>query len=265
MPIIGQQIVIEDLLNKPLHHCNLIQGPKGSGKRTILQYVAQKLKYEFVELGGGVADARGLIEKCVCVSKPTIYYMVGDTATIQAQNALLKLMEEPPQNAYIFVGVTDSYNVLGTIRSRSHAIYLAAYDFVQLKRYCNIKQVDEHLIKTICEVVDTPGAINRVLELNFTELYEYVTKVYNNILTVTTGNAFKICNSIGFKDEKDKYPVDLFLEIFRSVAADHMSEDYYRGAALIEYTSIALADLRVRGANKPLIFDIWVLNVRKLR
>ena len=77
MPIIGQQRVIEDLLNKPLHHCNLIQGPKGSGKRIILKYVAEKLKYEFVELGGGVADARGLIEKCICVAKPTIFYIVA--------------------------------------------------------------------------------------------------------------------------------------------------------------------------------------------
>ena len=32
-----------------------------------------------------------------------------------------------------------------------------------------------------------------------------------------------------------------------------------------KYTSIALKDIRIRGANKQLIFDIWVLNIRTLR
>ena len=95
-------------------------------------------------------------------------------------------------------------------------------------------------------------------------MYQYALKVYNNILKVSTGNAFKICNPIGFK-ENDGYPVELFLELFKQVVIDEQQHSSYVDHKMIEYTSLALRDLRIRGANKPMVFDIWVLNIRTLR
>lgn len=265
MQIIGQEWRLDELLNQPLHHCNLLHGEAGSGKKLLVKYAAQKRGYRYQEIGSGVNDARQLIDDCICIAEPTMYYISGDLATIQAQNALLKLLEEPPKNAYVFIGVTDIYNVLGTIRSRAHIMHMASYSYKQLKQYCEAINVAPELIEILCNICSTPGIINQCIDLNFKEMYDYVVKVYNNILKVSTGNAFKICNNIGFKNEKGKFPVDLFLELFRNVAADNLSKDYKLHAGLIEYTSIALNDLKIRGANKSLVFDIWVLNVRKLR
>lgn len=44
------------------------------------------------------------------------------TATQEAQNALLKLLEEPPEQTYLFVHVNDSENVLPTILSRCQVL-----------------------------------------------------------------------------------------------------------------------------------------------
>ena len=96
-------------------------------------------------------------------------------------------------------------------------------------------------------------------------MYNYAVKVYKNILRVSTGNSFKIGNELAFKDKDKGYPVELFLELFKQVVINKQEFDSYVDHKMIEYTSIALKDMRIRGANKPLIFDIWVLNIRTLR
>ena len=62
--------------------------------------------------------------------------------------------------------------------------------------------------------------------------------------------------------------MELFLELFKQVVISKRAnryDDSFIDHKMIEYTSIALKDMRIRGANKPLIFDIWVLNIRTLR
>lgn len=45
-----------------------------------------------------------------------------------AQNKLLKTLEEPPEDVTIFLGVANESVMLETVRSRSHRIYLDAFD-----------------------------------------------------------------------------------------------------------------------------------------
>ncbi len=49
----------------------------------------------------------------------------ADKATIEAQNALLKLLEEPPESTYIVVFAGTEEKILDTVRSRSHIIRIA--------------------------------------------------------------------------------------------------------------------------------------------
>ena len=55
------------------------------------------------------------------------------------------------------------------------------------------------------------------------------------------------------------------LETYKQVVINKREFDSYVDHKMIEYTSIALKDMRIRGANKQLIFDIFVLNIRTLR
>lgn len=49
----------------------------------------------------------------------------ADKATTEAQNALLKLLEEPPESTYIVVFAGTEEKILATVRSRSHIIRIA--------------------------------------------------------------------------------------------------------------------------------------------
>ena len=76
----------------------------------------------------GVDEVRDMLEE---VSKKAyegknkvIIISKGDTLTVQAQNALLKTIEEPPMGVYIILLVESLDNLLDTIKSRSQVIKL---------------------------------------------------------------------------------------------------------------------------------------------
>lgn len=50
----------------------------------------------------------------------------ADKATVEAQNALLKLLEEPPDTAYILLFAKNEERILATIRSRSQILRIVS-------------------------------------------------------------------------------------------------------------------------------------------
>jgi len=111
-------------------HSYMLIGQKGCGKTTVARIIASMLDCcdaEFYEIdasdeSGGVAACREL--------KRTINYqpMSGEVRvwfidechklTKPAQEALLKMLEEPPEHAYFILATTDPQKLLGTFKDR---------------------------------------------------------------------------------------------------------------------------------------------------
>ena len=92
--------------NNKLPRFLLIRGDKGSGKKELVKYIAQKTNYELVFFGNSVEAVRNLINLCYQQTKPIIYVITDcEKLSTQAENALLKVAEEPPTNAYIVLTV----------------------------------------------------------------------------------------------------------------------------------------------------------------
>ena len=156
--LIGQSQVTEPLkaaLNSDrVHHAYLFSGPRGCGKTTSARILARCLNCEkgptdnpcgkcesCVELatGGpgsldvveidaashnGVDDARDLRERAIFApSRDRYKIFILDEAhmvTPQGFNALLKIVEEPPEHIKFIFATTEPDKVIGTIRSRTH-------------------------------------------------------------------------------------------------------------------------------------------------
>lgn len=67
----------------------------------------------------------------------------ADRITPQAQNALLKIIEEPPQAVYMFLLCENSLSLLSTVRSRAQKISLEVFDASALRRYAEISGLAE--------------------------------------------------------------------------------------------------------------------------
>lgn len=154
--IIGHQDVIAHLQNaikaNKVSHAYILNGEKGSGKKIIARVFAKALNCEsgqqrpcgvchscrLAESGNhpdiievthdkpnsiGVDDIREQVVEDVSVrpySSPYKVYIIsdGERMTLQAQNALLKTIEEPPAYAVILILTSNSSALLPTILSR---------------------------------------------------------------------------------------------------------------------------------------------------
>jgi len=93
-------------------------GDRGIGKRTLVRQIGEKLKAKIVEYDFfKVDDARSVKQVCSRVLNQThIFIINSDTATSQALNAMLKLLEEPPFRCGFFL--CGSVVPMQTIASR---------------------------------------------------------------------------------------------------------------------------------------------------
>src|SRR5262245_5972980 len=137
-----------------LHHAYLFSGPRGCGKTSSARILARSLNCEkgptpepcgvcdscvalapdgpgsldVIEIDaashGGVDDARDLRERAFFAPVSSRYkvYIVDEAHMVSTQgfNALLKLVEEPPDFLVFVFATTEPDKVLPTIRSRTH-------------------------------------------------------------------------------------------------------------------------------------------------
>lgn len=156
--MIGQSQVTEPLMTalrtNRVNHAYLFSGPRGCGKTTSARILARCLNcaegptdtpcgkcascvelsrdgsgsLDVVEIDAashnGVDDARDIRERAIFAPARDRYKIfILDEAhmvTPQGFNALLKIVEEPPEHVKFIFATTEPEKVIGTIRSRTH-------------------------------------------------------------------------------------------------------------------------------------------------
>jgi len=152
--IIGQEYIVQTLQNsitkKRISHSYIFCGPRGTGKTSLARIFAKALNcvngptpkpcnkcqnctsiasgtnVDVVEIDAasnrGINEIRDLREqvKYVAVSLRKKVYMIGEVhmLTTEAFNALLKVLEEPPEHVLFIMATTEPHQVIQTIMSR---------------------------------------------------------------------------------------------------------------------------------------------------
>ena len=182
---IGHEALINNFkqrcLKNTLSHAHLIVGEDGVGKGKLANILAKfilngDLDREYVDIinysseksSFGVDDVRDIIEevykKPFEKDKKVIIIHEGNKLTIQAQNALLKTIEEPPKGVYIIILCESLELILDTIKSRCEIYKLKPLTKSELYEYIEIKKFNyyENEIKSAIAFSEgVPGRIDR--------------------------------------------------------------------------------------------------------
>ena len=221
----------------------------------------------FADIGIGVDAIRDIVSNAYKVTNPIIYLIAdADNMSNAAKNALLKVTEEPPNNAYFIMTLEDENNTLETIRSRGTVFHMDRYtpdeigDYFYDKYHANHGKDDEVIVKELC---DTPGDVDILVKMGIKEFYDYVQLVVDNIAEVSLANAFKIPSKVALKEDSEGYDLRLFWKAFMKITFE-TKVGYENWGLAVEVTTKYLQKLRIKGINKQMLIDNWVLEIRDL-
>ena len=132
--MVGQESTVKVMLGwgkqKATPHCILFTGPSGCGKTTLARILAAKLKCSPHDLNEvNSADFRGIDSVRRIRSEMNLAPVAGacriwiidecHKMSNDAQNAILKLLEDTPKHVYFFLATTDPHKLLKTIKTRA--------------------------------------------------------------------------------------------------------------------------------------------------
>lgn len=255
MRIIGQKL-LRDKLAVINNKVNILVGARGSGKTAIAKWLAHSLgETLYTEEEGKIDRIREIIEHSNTTPTRTIYYFKdADKMTVQAQNALLKLAEEPPVNAKLLIGVTNISSLLDTIESRAMVFRMGSYTTSELK------EIYPDAPQWIIDTAENPGDIERKLEdeEQLKQLDEIAGKVVKMIGQATLQNVMTISNSI-----PKGYELDFTESLLRQFSINKQevhATKYFRNSVLkvVQFrTQMIRTNANKKNCIDMLLIEMW--------
>lgn len=205
-------------INKSIPRFIIISGEDGSGRLTLAKVIIKMINASGVIMGNSIDDVRTTIENAYTITDTTCYiFRNADDMRNEAKNALLKVVEEPPNNAYFIMTVENIDNMLGTIKSRGTVLNMEPYSRNELESLC----MDELLL----EYCSTPGQLK--IDKNEVETAENcVDEIINALIDKSGTRLLKSTTQLrAKKTETDKIDCDLFFRIFQRRLFNTMKSD----------------------------------------
>ncbi|MBR4624708.1 MAG: AAA family ATPase [Alphaproteobacteria bacterium] len=189
----------------PIHPVWMLCGPRGIGKATLAYKIASKvygnvgdffiidLEHNIDEHGTSKSDAksisvhtvRAMIEKMQMSSMSGKWRVIlidaVDELTVAAENAILKLLEEPPQQTLFLLVTHQLSNVLPTVRSRARVEKMRPLTTSELRELCIKFMPDTEVSSEILQLSN--GSFGKIANLKSSGgdiIYEELLEVLKN-------------------------------------------------------------------------------------
>jgi len=221
-----------------LSHAHLLVGEDGIGKSKLARNIGfeilgkiKDMQYaDLVEWRSeknkstiGVNSIRTLIEeinkKPYEGDKKVIIIYCADKLTTQAQNALLKTIEEPPKNVTILLLCENIEVILETIKSRCQIHKLKSLNTDEMEKFLKINYADLSLeeIKIIVAFSDgIPGKANKFIgDNNFKDIRNITLEILLSLNKLGTEELIKYEKKLSQQKENFKEILTAFLSYIR--------------------------------------------------
>lgn len=234
---IKNQISVSIKLDK-LSHAHLIVGEDGIGKSILARNIGFNILGEnedkkYVDLVEwrveknkstiGVNSIRTLNEeihkKPYEGNKKVIIIYDAHKMTVQAQNAFLKTIEEPPKNVFILLLCENLEVILDTIKSRSQIHKLKKLNEDEMQKFLKINYVDlslEEIRVIIAFSNGIPGKAEKFIsDNNFSNIRDITLEILLQLSKVTTEELIKYEKKLSDQKENFEETINAFLSYIR--------------------------------------------------
>ena len=227
---IGHKEILDNLIKRikkeEISHAHIIVGEDGIGKSSLAKILASNIlevdvekesidiiNYRLKKASFGVDEVRAIIseinKKPYEGDKKVIIIHKGEKLTVQAQNALLKTIEEPPKGVFIILLCESLELILDTIKSRCEIHKLSPLKSYDISLYGS-KFLDiyskEEIDTAVAYSQGIPGKLEEFLkDENLKTLRNTLIELLNIISKGGINEVLQFENKIlSYKDKKDE-------------------------------------------------------------
>ena len=218
-----------------ISHAYMFEGPRGGGKNTMARDLATTLlemenlfnSPDYIEItpdGNSIKIAQIRKLQSDILVKPYKSYKIyvideAQKMTVEAQNALLKTLEEPPKYAIIILITNNKESLLDTIKSRCEIIKFTPIPLVEVADYLTQTGVDKNRASLLANF--SRGSMQKAIELSESEdfhiMRDEVQKYVETFLTGSMLDIMDIQSSIEKYKDNITNVLDLLVNYFRDI------------------------------------------------
>lgn len=218
-----------------ISHAYMFEGPSGVGKNTMARELAAILlemenlfnSPDYIEItpdGNSIKIAQIRKLQSDILVKPYKSYKIyvideAQKMTVEAQNALLKTLEEPPKYAIIILITNNKESLLDTIKSRCEIIKFTPIPLVEVADYLTQTGVDKNRASLLANF--SRGSMQKAIELSESEdfhiMRDEVQKYVETFLTGSMLDIMDIQSSIEKYKDNITNVLDLLINYFRDI------------------------------------------------
>lgn len=249
-----------------LPNLTLLVGLKGSQRVQWAKYLGSHFGCNTVVVDNKIDSIRELIDLAY-KQTAKILYIIPEASKMSsgAKNALLKVTEEPPQQAHFCLILEQLDGFLTTLISRGTVLKLDSYSQSELQKYADEAGYNFE----VPAFLRTPGEVDLFSSYNADDFNAYVYKVINHLTEASEANALKIANQFRYKDtEEQLWDPSLFMQAVSSELSNQCLglvsiKEVTPKLQSAKITQRAINDLTINGINKRAVVDNWILNLQQ--
>lgn len=200
---------------------------------------------------------RKIIEEPIISTRKVYIIDDSDKMTKEAQNALLKTLEEPPEFAIIILIGSNEDGFLTTIKSRCNIIRFTNISDEKIKKYLvekyKLENLDENIIKSF------GGSIKKAdIFIEKEELYSAIYNAIDNIEKLDLIDMLKQADII-YKSQDEKFEILEYINVILFEKAKKRNT-YLKGIEIVEETKKRLkANSNYNMCIDNMLFSLWEL------
>lgn len=270
----AKKYMINSIKNGKVNHAYIFDGIEGIGKETFANELA-KILLETLNLenapdcirvrpnGNSIKISQIRSLQLDIVIKPHKKYKIyiideSEKMTVEAQNALLKTLEEPPEYAIIILVTNNKESLLPTIRSRCEIVKFMPIPFVEVKNYLINQGLEENRARLISTF--SRGSMKKALELSssndFNEMRQSIQDYIEIILNKDLVEILDICSNMEMYKSESIALLDMMINYFRDImiCKEHVDKNMIINSDKIVF--IQNISSKITGSQVSKIIDI---------